>query len=451
MPFAPKWLLELDKKFEDSGYELFLVGGAIRDKLLGLPVKEYDLATSAEPEETEKLIRAFGCKCIGTVGKRFGTITGNFQGETIEITTYRSESYEEFSRQPAVKYGKDIHEDLSRRDFTINAIAFNLKEQEILDPFDGQKHLKSGLIKAVGVARDRFNEDPLRMLRAIRFATLFDFEIEQATYEAIHTQKDSMGVLSAERISQEMNKLLLADKPSKGIQLLVETGLIAYVLPELIPAIDIEFDPHEHKDIYRHILQVLDNTPPKLELRWTALLHDIAKPVTRKKIGGQYYFLGHENVGGRMSKDILSRLKMPGDISNRIVKIVRLHQRLPNYDGHWTDGGIRRFVRDSGEVIDDLFAFAAADATGSNEKKKAQYQDNRDKLYKRIKELEQEAEIAKIKSPLSGEELMELFHRPAGPWIKPIKEELLRMVLDGEIKESDKDKATEVAKKLIKS
>ncbi|HUD20928.1 MAG TPA: CCA tRNA nucleotidyltransferase, partial [Candidatus Saccharimonadales bacterium] len=279
MGFAPKWLHDLGEAFDKQGFELFLVGGAIRNKLLGLKIGEWDCATSAHPGDTERILRGFGCKKIGLVGKRFGTITGEFQGEKLEVTTFRSEKYDEASRQPTVEYGKTIEEDLSRRDFTINAVAYNLKTEKLLDPEHGQDDLKKGVVRAVGIVADRFKEDPLRMLRAVRFATLLDFEIDQATLTAITHQKDRFAILSAERISQEMDKMLLANQPSRGIVALVETGLISYILPELIPAIDLEFDPHEHKDIYRHILQVLDNTPPKIELRWVALLHDLAKPI----------------------------------------------------------------------------------------------------------------------------------------------------------------------------
>lgn len=447
----PPWLKKLGQLFADHHFELHVVGGAIRNQLSGKDVAEWDLATNARPSDTEKLIRQFGCTQIGTIGKRFGTITGRFNGEPIEITTYRTEAYQPHSRQPEVAFGETLRGDLSRRDFTVNAIACNTLDEKLYDPFDGRADIEKKIIRAVGEPRERFNEDPLRMLRAIRFATQLDFEIEKNTFEAISQEKERFGILSAERVAQEFNKILLTKTPSQGVELVVQSGLISYVLPELIPSIDLEFDPTQHKDIYHHILQVLDNTPPKLELRWCALLHDIAKPLTRKKIGGEYHFLGHEVVGARLAKTILGRLKYPNDFIAYVSKLVYLHQRIPNDQGNWTDGAVRRFVRDAGLTLDDLFTFAEADSTGKNERKLAKYRAGRDELKARIVELEEEAEIAKIKSPLSGEELMKLFHRDAGPWIKPIKDELLRMVLDGELKTDDKKTAEEIARKLVKS
>lgn len=448
---TPAWLAKLAEHFGQNRHQLFIVGGAIRDQLLNRPVSEWDLATSALPDETVKLLREFGAMRIGRIGERFGTITANFSGETIEVTTFRSEIYQVDSRQPKVEFGSSIREDLSRRDFTINAIAYDLANAKLLDPHRGEADLKEGIIRAVGDANERFSEDPVRMLRAIRFMTQLEMAIEPTTFEAINRQKERFAILSAERINQELNKILLAKKPSQGVEAIVQSGLINYILPELIPSIDLEFDEREHKDIYGHILQVLDNTPPKLELRWCALLHDIAKPLTRKKIGHQYHFLGHENSGARTAITVLRRLKYPNDFVNYVSKLVRLHQRLPNNDGQWTDGAVRRFVRDAGGALDDLFTFAAADSTGKNQIKLARYQAGRDELRKRVGKLEAEAEIAKIKSPLSGEELMAIFKRPAGAWIKPIKEELLSLVLDGQLKPTDKVAAEKIARELVKN
>lgn len=445
---SPQWLCSLSEAFNANGYHLYLVGGAVRDQLLATKVGEWDLTTEAKPNKVETILYKIGAKNIGTVGKRFGTVTAIFHGEIIEVTTFRGEHYSEDSRKPAVSFGTSLEDDLSRRDFTINAIALDIKQEKIIDPFSGQEGLKQKIIKAVGDPYKRFHEDPLRMLRAIRFAVTLGFAIEEETLKAIAGEKDRFAILSAERIAQELDKLLLSKKPSTGIRLLVETGLINYVLPELIPSIDLEFDPKEHKDIYEHILQVLDQTPPDLQLRWCALLHDIAKPVTRKKIAGEYHFLGHENVGAKMAKEVLRRLKYSNDFISYQSKLVRLHQRIPGYDGSWTDGGVRRFVRDAGETLNDLFIFSEADSTGKNERKLEIYRQRRTELKQRIEKLEQEAEIAKIKSPLDGQELMELFNKPAGPWIKPIKEKLLQMVLDGELKESDKKEAAEIARRL---
>lgn len=446
----PGWLINLGKSFREGGRQLYVVGGAIRDQLLHQPSKEWDLATDAKPEEIEKLLGQAKARKIGLIGKQFGTITAEIAGQRVEITTFRSDTYQETSRQPTVKFGRTIEEDLARRDFTINALALDLSGH-LIDPWHGQADLEGKLVRCVGDPSARFHEDPLRMLRAARFATTLEFQVESRTIQAISDLKERFSLLSAERVAGEMDKILLANQPSRGIEYLVETGLIAYILPELIPAIDLEFDPRQHKDIYHHILQVLDRTAPKLELRWCALLHDIAKPLTRQKIGGEYHFLGHENLGGRLTREILGRLRYPNDFIKYVVKLVRLHQRLPGYDGSWADGGVRRFVRDASETLDDLFLFAEADSTGKNERKLALYRQNREKLKERIEELNQQAAIAKIKSPLSGDELMELFHRPPGRWIEPIKEKLLAMVLDGKLAPNDKDQAVELAREMIKT
>jgi poly(A) polymerase len=445
---APRWLSDLAQIYSSESHQLFLVGGAVRDQLLDKPVNEWDCATDALPSKTEHLLRKAGVKGINKIGERFGTIVGNYHGEVVEITTFRSEEYSEYSRNPEVKFGTDIESDLARRDFTINAIAYDLQNSKILDPHNGVADINNRRIHAVGRAVDRFREDPLRMLRAIRLAAVLGFTIGHETLSAITTERERFSLLSIERVNQEVSKMLLAKSPSAGIKLLVETGLITYILPELLPSIDLEFDAKEHKDIYAHILQVLDNTPPKLELRWCALLHDIAKPLTRKKIGGEYHFLGHEVVGARMAKQILRRLKYSNEFVEYVSKLTYLHQRIPNDDGSWTDGAVRRFVRDAGELLEDLFIFAEADSTGKNERKLQEYRKKRENLKKRITQLEQEAEIAKIKSPLSGDELVELFHRKPGPWIKPIKDELLRMVLDNELHAEDKKKAVEIARRL---
>lgn len=445
----PGWVARLATAFREQNKDFFIVGGALRDQLLGRPHREWDAATDATPDETVNLLRGKGAQAIGEIGKRFGTITAKFAGEPIEITSYRSDQYRGESRQPVVYFGKSLDEDLARRDFTINALAYDPITEVLIDKVDGRADLAGKQIRAVGNAQTRFHEDPLRMLRAIRFASELDFTIERATFQAITSERERFAILSVERIAQELNKILLSAKPSVGIELLRETGLIAYILPELLPSIDIEFDPREHKDIYHHILQVLDNTPPKLELRWCALLHDIAKPLTRKKIGSEYHFLGHENVGAKMAKQILSRLRYPNDFTHYVAKLVYLHQRLPNDDDQWSDGAVRRFVREAAAALNDLFIFAEADSTGRNARKLAMYKERRTKLRGRISQLEKQAAIAKIKSPLSGEELMELFHRPAGAWIRPIKEELLRLTIEGELTEGDKVKAQKIAKTLV--
>ena len=446
---APPWLNNLSDYFSSKNHQLYLVGGAVRDQLRAQAVREWDLTTDARPPQIERLLKELGAKQIGRLGERFGTITATLDGEPLEITTFRGEHYLPDSRLPEVTFGDNLADDLARRDFTINAIAFDISAKRLVDNFNGQVDLAHNLIRAVGNPVERFTEDPLRMLRAVRFASQFDYTIEETTLAAISQVRDRFGLLSAERVAAEMDKILLSPVPSVGVNLLTESGLINYILPELLPAVDLEFDPREHKDIYHHILQVLDQTPPKIELRWCALLHDIAKPLTRRKIDGQYHFLGHEIIGAKMTREILGRLRYSGDFIKYVSNLVRFHQRLPNYTGDWSHGGIRRFVRDAGNLLDDLFLFAEADSTGSNEAKKLHYRSLRQQLRDQIDELNRQAEIAKIKSPLDGMELMAIFNRPAGPWIKPVKEHLLALVLDGELAAEDKERATVIARQLV--
>lgn len=448
---TPQWLENLAKYFQDKNFQFYIVGGAVRNFLTDKDVNEWDCTTDATPSEIEVCLKDFGATGINSIGKRFGTIIASYHNVPVEITTFRTEQYQEKNRNPKVTFGKDLNEDLARRDFTINAIAFDPITKKIFDPYDGQKDLKDKIIRAVGEPGSRFKEDPLRMLRAVRFMVELEFEISPTTLDAITHFKQGIELLSVERISQELDKILLSKKPSQAIRVLVETGLIEYFLPELIPSINLDFNPDDHKDIYHHILTVLDQTPAKLALRWCALLHDIAKPLTRKKIEGEYYFLGHEVVGAKLAKTILRRLKYSNEFINYVTKLVYLHQRLPNYNNDWNDGGIRRFVRDAGETLDDLFIFADADSSTANYKKIQTYRERRSLLRKRISELEKEAEIALIKSPLDGQELMTLFHRQPGPWIKPIKDYLLGLVLDNKLAPDDKKTATLKAKEFYKN
>ncbi|MBI4948062.1 HD domain-containing protein [Candidatus Berkelbacteria bacterium] len=447
---VPSWIEDLAKRFELVGFQFYLVGGSVRDYLIGREFNEWDATTNAKPDEIVPILKQFKASNINEVGRRFGTIAAEFLGESIEITTFRSEQYDFDSRKPVVNFGTNLRDDLSRRDFTINAIAYNPLSKELIDPFNGQRDIKEKIIRTVGNASDRFSEDPLRMLRAIRLLSVLEFELTEEVSEAIIEERSRFGILSAERVAQEMNKLLLSNKPSKAIKELVNTGLINFILPELLPSIDLEFDTSEHKDIYNHILQVLDKTPPKLALRWCALLHDIAKPQTRKKINGEYHFLGHEVVGARTATQVLNRLKYSNDFVKYVSKLVRYHQRIPNDDGNWTDGAVRRFVRDAGDTLEDLFLFADADNTGTNPKKLQLYKNRREKLFTRIEELDKQEQIAKIKSPLSGDELMSIFNRPAGIWIKPIKEHLLELVLDGKLDQNDKKTAEKIAREIQK-
>ncbi|MGA1450227.1 MAG: CCA tRNA nucleotidyltransferase, partial [Candidatus Nanopelagicales bacterium] len=405
-------LSEIGELFKNAGFEISLVGGPVRDALLGKAVKDLDFTTNARADEIQKILKPWA-ENIWDVGIKFGTVGAKKNDFSLEITTYRSEVYDPSSRKPEVNFGNSLLEDLTRRDFTINAIALKLPEFEIVDPHNGVNDLINQKLKAPIDPEILFSEDPLRMLRAARFISKLDLVVDKNIIEAVEKLKSRLSVVSRERISDEFSKLLLLESPRKGLEFLVQTKLAEEFLPEL-PALQLEVDEHHrHKDVYHHTLIVLEQAidlekshepqlAPDLVLRIAALLHDIGKPKTRKfEAGGRVSFHHHEVVGARMAKKRLHELRFSKEIINDVSKLVELHLRFHGFgSGLWTDSAVRRYVRDAGAQLLRLHKLTRADSTTRNQKKADELQKNYDKLEKRISELSEEEELAKIRPDL---------------------------------------------------
>ncbi|MDB5059680.1 MAG: polynucleotide adenylyltransferase/metal dependent phosphohydrolase [Chloroflexi bacterium] len=448
---SPRALAALATAFARHGKSIYLVGGIVRDRLLGRESADYDFTTDAEPEETKRILRAVSDN-VFQPGERYGTISATIEGHDVQITTFRGDKYAPGSRKPEVWYGVSLEEDLARRDFTINAMALRLDESgetfeagphsaelrgRLADPFHGQEDLEHRVIRAVGEPAERFAEDPLRLLRAVRQATQLEFTIDPGTAEAITAGAQGLATISGERIGQEMEKLLLAARPSYGIRLLVDLGLISYIIPELLPMVEMQRRPgRRHKDVFAHVMQVLDKTPPSRELRWAGLLHDIAKPATMRIINGEVHFFGHEVLGARIAKEVLTRLKYDHALIESVTSLVGQHMRINTYSD-WTDGAVRRFMRDAGPQLENLFALSRADITSHRFERVRAVLQTVDALEARCRQLEEQAEIAKMHSPLDGVALMALTGRPPGRWIARVKDFLLDLVLDGELDMDD--------------
>jgi poly(A) polymerase len=453
MTIVTSAIARLADAFSGAHHDLFLVGGSVRDEILGRPVVDTDLTTDAVPKEIKKLVKQAGAASIYDVGERFGTIGAIFDGDRYEITTYRSEEYEPGSRKPRVTFGTSIEEDLARRDFTINAIARDAVSGRIVDPFGGREDLAAGIIRAVGVPEDRFREDPLRLLRAIRFAAQLGFAIEPATRAAIRAEAATLAGISRERIAQEMDKLLLAPRPGEAIRALVDLGLMPAVIPEILKMRGLGQDARtygqRYKDVFEHTLAVVDNAPPRLAVRWGALLHDIAKPDTFKVGPEGVNFHGHELKGERQTRRILEGLHYSREFVEEVALLVRMHLRANSYDADWTDGAVRRFMREAGDQLGDLFDLSRADVTSQRPQKVRAAHQRVDDLAARCADLQAQADVAKLHSPLDGNDLMEMFGRGPGRWIGVIKDDLLDRVLDGLLDQDDREAGAEIARRIF--
>jgi poly(A) polymerase len=451
-------LERLTHAFTAADQQLALVGGIVRDFLLGstLPT-DLDITTSAPPDETRLLGTAAGATTVYDVGERFGTIGLVFpnpdepDGPTIvvEVTTFRSEHYPDESRKPAVVLGGSLIEDLARRDFTANAIAYDLRTRTIVDPFDGQADLHRGIIRAVGEPDLRFQEDPLRLLRAARFVARLGFYIEAGTAAAMPRQAESLARISKERIYIELTKLLTGPYAGHGLDALLDGGLFTVAMPELhrfAQEATAAPSPHREKDLWDHTLRVIERTPPRPIVRWAALLHDAAKPQTRSVDAfGEVHFFGHEREGADLARKLLSRLKADKETRESVTRLVDLHLRPATYEPDWTDSAVRRLTLEADGVLDDLLDLAAADVTSAREHKQRAAAARISGLRDRIARLEAEHALSELKSPLDGDELMRLFDRPPGRWIATIKDHLRDLVVDGALDPGDKATATRIA------
>ncbi len=413
-----------------------------------------DLATDARPDEIKQIVAPTRPNAVILVGERFGTVRLHYDTDIIEITTFRSERYNSESRKPEVCFGTRLEDDLLRRDFTINAMARHPLTGQIIDLFGGRQDLEAHVLRAVGNEPDkRFDEDPLRLLRAVRFAAQLDFTIEPETRRSIIRNAAALQKISRERIRDEMNKLLLSDHPAKGLNLLVELKLMEWIIPEVVELQGVSQQPQPHaarsKDVYSHVLRVVERSSPRLASRWSALLHDIAKPRTRTVEEGKVHFFGHEDIGARMAYDILKRLHFDRDFIENVSRIVRLHMRANAYTTDWTDGAVRRLMLESGNDLAGLLDLSRADITSYRADKVERAAARVSELAERCQRLKEEAERVPLKSPLDGNELMALFGRPPGPWLRPVKEHLLGLVIDGVLSPDDKAGAAEIARAFV--
>ena len=414
---------ELGRRFADGGHELHLVGGSVRDALLGRLGDDLDFCTDAHPSRTLELVKGWA-DAIWETGRAFGTIGVQKDGLRIEITTFRAEAYDGVTRNPTVTYGTSLLEDLQRRDFTVNAMAVSLPGHVFTDPYGGLQDLAAGVIRTPATPEMSFTDDPLRMLRAARFAAKLRFTVDDSVISAMTAMAADLDRITAERIRDEFTKLLCGADPIAGLRLLVDTGLADRFIPE-ISGLKLEIDEHaQHKDVYEHTLTVVqnairleDSTTPDFTLRMAALMHDVGKPAT-KDVGrdGRVSFHHHEIVGARLTKQRMKALRYPKDTIADVVELVALHLRFYGYGrGEWTDSAVRRYVTDAGPLLPRLHKLTRSDVTTRNRRKAAQLAADYDALEERIARIAAEEDLARVRPDLDGNAIMELLGVPPGP------------------------------------
>ncbi|WP_431797486.1 CCA tRNA nucleotidyltransferase [Microbacterium kunmingense] len=424
--------------FDAAGRELSIVGGPVRDAFLGRPTNDLDFTTDASPDEILRIVTPVS-STQWDIGRAFGTIGAKVQGESVEITTYRADSYDGVTRKPTVEFGDTLDGDLARRDFTVNAMALRVPACTLVDPTGGVEDLVARRLRTPGDPRVSFGDDPLRMLRAARFASQLEFDVDADTVAAMTELRDTLSIVSPERIQGELVKLLQTDEPARGIRLLVETGLIDLFLPE-VPALRLEIDEHHHhKDVYEHSLTVLRQTielerernpdaAPDVPLRLAALLHDIGKPATRRlEPGGGVTFHHHDVKGARMARKRLQALRFDSDTIGTVTRLIELHLRFFGYaEGAWTDSAVRRYVRDAGAELERLHILTRADVTTRNRRKAARLASAYDDIENRIAALREQEEIDAVRPELDGNRIQEVLG------IRPGREvgEAYRFLLD---------------------
>jgi poly(A) polymerase len=486
---VPDPLVRLGRAFRGAGHELYLVGGYVRDTLLGRAHPDADAASDAHPREIKRLLRPHAAH-LWTVGERFGTIGAEVDGYAVEVTTYRSDLYTEGSRHPRVSFGESLEEDLARRDFTINAVAVEALTGEVMDPFGGRKDLESGVIRPVGDPLDRMRDDPLRMLRAVRFETTLStlekpFALTPELEEAIRENARWLESISAERIRDEFEKILLSENVAQGLRTLVRLGLVPYVVPEFMETVDVEQEAEfHHKDVFEHTLIVVPNIEADPVLRKAAFFHDIGKPRTlvyehrctycgakstkeeagegecercgSRTIPKKVHFYGHENVGAGIARRAMRRLAYPNDDVDAVAHLVAHHMRPYGYAAGrdpWSDSAVRRFIRDAylarGDRelanVDMLLKLARADITGSAPRRRRIAEESWRSLKERVDKVRADDAIEKLESPLDGNQLMRQFGRGPGRWIKVLKDYLQNEVVEGRLGKDDKERARELA------
>lgn len=412
---------ELGRAFHDAGHELYLVGGSVRDALLGGLGHDLDFTTSARPDQTKRLLDAYA-ETTWDVGKAFGTIGGLKRAEgqdwQIEITTFRADAYDSQSRKPMVAFGDSLEGDLIRRDFTVNAMAVEVLNKRFIDPYGGLQDLAEGSLRTPTKPEISFSDDPLRILRAARFASRLGFSVADDVVQAMTDMAGRITIVSAERIQAELSGLLLTDSPRAGLDLLVRTGVADHFLPEL-PALQLELDEHHrHKDVYEHSLIVLEqaialekerNHEPDLVSRLAALLHDVGKPATRRFEGNKVTFHHHDVVGAKLVKKRLQTLAYPSATVKSVAKLVELHLRFHGYaEGQWSDAAVRRYVRDAGDELERLHVLTRSDCTTRNRAKATRLRRSYDELEWRIDELAAQEELDAMRPHLDGTQIMDI-------------------------------------------
>lgn len=420
--------------FQAHGFSLYLVGGCVRDALIGEIQQDFDFATNATPEQVIKITSGFADN-LWLVGIKFGTVGLEKAGSKVEITTFRQEVYVPDSRHPQVKFAPTIKTDLSRRDFTINAMAIKVPEGELVDPFNGLADLAAAKIRTPLTAEQSFTDDPLRMLRALRFVATLGFSLAEEVVSGIVSLKDRLQIVAKERVKEELAKLLTGAYPAKAVALMVATGLSENIIPELTQLAKLRDPAHRHKDVLKHTLKVLEAVPPELVLRLAALFHDIGKPATIIVDADGVHFYHHEVVGAKITRRRLRELRFPVKIIEEVTKLVELHMRFHTYRLGWSDKAIRKYIREVGaERLPKLNQLVRADCTTQNPFLARKFSYLLDELEQRIAVLEAEEESAKIRPPLDGHEVMELLNLKPGPLVGKILQLLLEARLEDKIK-----------------
>jgi poly(A) polymerase len=429
-------LRPLAHRFVAAGHRVYMVGGTVRDLLLDRPIAgDFDLTTDARPSETKAVLEGWA-DAIWTQGERFGTI-GTKKGErSYEITTHRAEAYNPDSRKPEVVFADAIEADLSRRDFTVNAMALALPEPKLVDPFDGAMDLAASRLRTPLSPAESFTDDPLRMLRAARFVAGYHLEPVEGLVDAVTELRSRLEIVSAERIRDELDKLMVVDKPGKGLWLLVNTKLSDEFLPEL-SAMRLEQDPiHRHKDVLAHTIAVVENVTPESAgdslriVRLAALFHDVGKPKTRSFARGMVSFHHHEVVGARMARERMQALRYSTEDVEAVTRLVELHLRFHTYQMGWTDSAVRRYVRDAGPLLRELNLLTRCDCTTRNARKAQQLSARMDELEARIAELEEREELAALRPELDGHAVMQHLDLPPGPEVGAALDFLLELRLE---------------------
>lgn len=439
----PQPIFSLAKRFLEAGFELALVGGPVRDAFLGVVPHDFDLTTSAMPGETEELLKSWA-DTTWDVGKQYGTIGARRGQLIVEITTYRTEEYDPNSRKPQVQYGDSLEGDLSRRDFTVNSVAMRLPEMVLVDPFEGLEALAEGRLQTPVVAAQSFQDDPLRIMRAARFAAQLEIDVDVEVIRAMEELADRLAIISPERIRAELERLMISPAPRRGLELLVHTGAIKYVLPELAELVETTDEHGRHKDVYQHTLTVLDQAialetgpdgavpGPDFILRFAALMHDIGKPATRKfDKRGVVSFHHHEIVGAKITRKRMRALRFDKATTEAVTHLIAQHLRFHGYgEQAWTDSAVRRYVTDAGSELERLHRLTRADCTTRNRRKAAYLRAAYDDLEERIGVLQEKEELAALRPSLDGQQIMELLSLRPGPEVGAAYKYLMQLRLD---------------------